>query len=795
MEQIIWFNDFNIDPDGANIKSVFNESNKLKTIEGMMIPENIFKDIPSKLLKKYYKRSKAENISEFKRHPDAMRNGLLAIFFHFKSMEIKDNLVDLLIKILNNLDTNANRKIKKELAESTNYTRDKNKLLLKIAKAVVESPEAKTCDLIYPIADEQKLKNLINELENKSDNVLNRKNYNSMRSSYQRHYRRILPDIINALNFNSNNDKYKPIIQAIGIINKYVDSKSRYYSKNEIIPLNGVVRPMWKDMIEEKSEKSNESKIRRVDYELCALQSLKDKIRCREVWISGADKYRNPDEDLPKDFELKKNEYYLAINQPLNVDDFIEKIKSAMKDSLSKLNKTIPKSEKVKIMDIGNGRIKISPSPKQPEAKNLLKLKREISNRWPDLNLLDIFKEADLRIDFTKHLKTSATQERLTRKIIRKRLLVSLYGMGTNMGLKAVSSKGLDENYMDLEYIKRKFINKDNLRDAIAEVVNATLKIRSQNIWGSATTTCASDSKKFGAWNQNLRTEWHNRYHGRGIMIYWHVEKKSLCVYSQVKSCSSSEVASAIEGVLRHCTDMSIEKNYVDTHGQSEVAFAFSCLLGFKLMPRIKNINKQKLYKPEICDEDYSNIDLVMKKKPINWELIRQQYDQMVKYATALRLGTADAESILKKFTKNNLQHPTYRALSELGRAIKTIFICRYIMSEEMRIEINQGLNVIENWNSANNFIFCARGREFSTNNIEDQEISALALHLIQNCMVYVNTLLIQDILSEKEWFNIMEKEDFRAITPLIYSHVNPYGNFKLDMDKRIHLGVQQNAC
>ncbi|MBU3217716.1 transposase [Clostridium estertheticum] len=68
---------------------------------------------------------------------------------------------------------------------------------------------------------------------------------------------------------------------------------------------------------------------------------------------------------------------------------------------------------------------------------------------------------------------------------------------------------------------------------------------------------------------------------------------------------------------------------------------------------------------------------------------------------------------------------------------MKTIFICRYIISEEMRIEINQRLNVIENWNSANNFIFCARGREFSTNNIEDQEISALALHLIQNCHMF----------------------------------------------------------
>lgn len=43
-----------------------------------------------------------------------------------------------------------------------------------------------------------------------------------------------------------------------------------------------------------------------------------------------------------------------------------------------------------------------------------------------------------------------------------------------------------------------------------------------------------------------------------------------------------------IEGVLRHCTEMSIDKQYVDTHGQSEVAFAFSYLLGFNLMPRLK---------------------------------------------------------------------------------------------------------------------------------------------------------------------------------------------------------------
>ena len=54
-----------------------------------------------------------------------------------------------------------------------------------------------------------------------------------------------------------------------------------------------------------------------------------------------------------------------------------------------------------------------------------------------------------------------------------------------------------------------------------------------------------------------------------------------------------------IKGVLRHCTEMTIEKQFVDTHGQNEVAFGFCHLLGFQLMPRLKNIYAQRLARPE----------------------------------------------------------------------------------------------------------------------------------------------------------------------------------------------------
>ena len=87
-------------------------------------------------------------------------------------------------------------------------------------------------------------------------------------------------------------------------------------------------------------------------------------------------------------------------------------------------------------------------------------------------------------------------------------------------------------------------------------------------------------------------------------MIYWHVERNSLCIHSQLKPPSSSEVAAMIEGVLRHCTEMAVDRQYVDSHGQSVVAFAFTKLLGFQLLPRLKRIGKQRLYRPEAGQPD-----------------------------------------------------------------------------------------------------------------------------------------------------------------------------------------------
>jgi hypothetical protein len=97
---------------------------------------------------------------------------------------------------------------------------------------------------------------------------------------------------------------------------------------------------------------------------------------------------------------------------------------------------------------------------------------------------------------------------------------------------------------------------------------------------------------------------------------------------------------------------------------------------------------------------------------------------------------------------------------------------------------------VVETWNSANGFILFGKGGEVASNRLDDQEMSVHALHLLQACLVYVNTLMLQCVLSEPEWMARMTAEDRRGLTPLVWGQVSPYGAFDLDMDARLDLDI-----
>ena len=154
--------------------------------------------------------------------------------------------------------------------------------------------------------------------------------------------------------------------------------------------------------------------------QICVLEALRNRLRCKEIWVVGANRYRNPDEDLPADFEARRPAYYQALNLPLEAERFITALQEDMRAALGALDAGLPDNRLVQITGKRGGSITVTPFEPQPEPPNLSALKTAITATWPMTNLLDMLKETDLRLGFSgsrQELCVAVRHRRTNRKL------------------------------------------------------------------------------------------------------------------------------------------------------------------------------------------------------------------------------------------------------------------------------------------------------------------------------------------------------------------------------------------
>jgi TnpA family transposase len=229
-------------------------------------------------------------------------------------------------------------------------------------------------------------------------------------------------------------------------------------------------------------------------------------------------------------------------------------------------------------------------------------------------------------------------------------------------------------------------------------------------------------------------------------------------------------------GELENDTILRPREHYTDTHGFTEQLFGLCHLLGFSFMPRLKDLKDQQLYRP---DREPLGVLVSIMDATVDPALIREQWDQLVRVAASLKNRTAPAHLVLERLAGSPRSDRLAKALTALGRIVKTTYILRYLHDPAMRDRVHLQLNRGESRHELARRLFFANQGAFRTGDYEEIMNKVSALALLSNAVLFWNTVRIAEIVeSIAATGQTVRPEHLARISPLAHAHVIPSGTY-----------------
>ena len=147
-----------------------------------------------------------------------------------------------------------------------------------------------------------------------------------------------------------------------------------------------------------------------------------------------------------------------------------------------------------------------------------------------------------------------------------------------------------------------------------------------------------TDGSQIETWANNLLAESHIRYGGYGGLAMRHISDTYVALFSHFIPCGVWEAVYIIEGLLQNESDIQPDLIHADTQGQSLPVFGLAALLGFDLVPRIRNWHDLIFYRPG-PQVRYQHIDSLFGDNTIDWELIETHFSDLLRTAISIREG------------------------------------------------------------------------------------------------------------------------------------------------------------
>lgn len=755
------FSDYPPEPKAKNIVRYFKLYTELASVG---ISKKYFTNVQANLIKALAKAVNTYDAWRIKQFDDPKKYTLVSCYLFYTQQAVLDNLLYMHIRFMGNIEREAkniyeikHRQLRKKIKKGI-------KTLETFAKLYLSLDLDDSISLIDGQISRDRIKYAVEYFEEYRQleetgklEILHRKYPN---------FKRYFPLLV-SLNFEAEKG-CQYLLDAIQIARQYHCGELKkipFDAPIQFVPQN------WKAVLI-----NSKGQINPRTWEISLAFAIKDALKSGDLFIPESQHYISFWNMVysEKKWIADRARIYSEQGFPDDCQQILSQLIKKLHDLADSAIISLPNNDFIKEK---NNEIRFSKdesSPESPEVKNLRQL---IEASLPKIRIEHLLMEVDALCGFLKEIKPLEGFDNIYRKLPAR--FAAIVAQGTNLGIHimAESTNGISVDV--LQDITRSCLRDDSLKAANRVLVDYQKSLEASTVYGTGNRS-SSDGQRFGVNRGSLIASMYPRYFGyydQVVSVYTHVSDQYSVYSTQVISCAEREAYYVIDGLLDNQSSLDIEHHHTDTGGYTDHIFALCFLLGFSYKPRLKNLHKRRLFKTD-KNISYDSLEPLF-KGTINLELIKEQWDTMIRVAASLKNRIVPARVITQRLASSAPADRLSKAMTELGRLLKTIHILEYIQNEEIRHQIQRQLNLGEQRHAVAKHVFFANRGEFRSGDLNEIMNKATCLSILSNAILVWNTVRIASIVKNlRQNGHVIHDADLAKISPMMYKHVIVNGNY-----------------
>jgi TnpA family transposase len=755
---------------------------RYQELQAFGLQELNFSHIPPVRLKTLARHAGVISMHKIARMPDDKRAAILVAFVKAFETIALDDALDVLDLLITNIAGEA-KKLGKKKRLRTLKDLDKSALALAEVCALIlneETEDARLREEIfsrYPKAYLTESITTVNRLARPPDDRF----HDEMVEQYGR-VRRFLPQLLDGIEFKATPGG-KTTIDALNYL------ASLGMSRKQILdnPPLGILSTPWKRLVFDK-----EGRVTKRGYALCFLDKLQDRLRRRDVYVENSDRWGDPRAKLLRDADWQANRIQVcrSLGHPVSSHEAVAKLAHHLDATYKKVAANFDENDTVRIEHSGkHPTLTITNLDKLEEPPSLILLSNQVTGLLPQVDLTELMLEIHAHTGFGDEFShVSESNARADDLIVS--ICAVLIAEACNIGMKPLIKHNVPAlTRHRLSWVKQNYLRAETLIRANARLVDYQATLALAKKWGGGEVASA-DGMRFVTPVRTINAGPNRKYFGshRGITWYNFTSDQFSGFHGIVIPGTLRDSIFLLEGLLEQQTGLKPTEIMTDTTGTSDMVFGLFWLLGYQFSPRLSDAGEAVFWRID-KDADYGVLN-DLARGCAKAQRIEQHWDDMLRIAGSLKLGTIHASELIRSLLKSERPSGLAQAIIEVGRINKTLYLLNYIDDEEYRRRILTQLNRGEGRHSVARIICHGQRGEIRKRYREGQEDQLGALGLVTNAVVLWNTIYMQAALGHmrKQSMEIREEDEAR-LSPLVHGHLNVLGHFSFTLAEHVMKG------